>query len=57
MMGGDRFQFAKSWGAEPIDGGARFRLWAPAQERLYLRAEASGASTPMQAAGENPTSM
>lgn len=39
------------WGAEIVDGGARFRLWAPAQARLSLLTE-SGASIPMHEAGD-----
>jgi 1,4-alpha-glucan branching enzyme len=30
-------RFRKSWGAEPIEGGTLFRLWAPSQERVLLR--------------------
>jgi maltooligosyltrehalose trehalohydrolase len=42
-----RFAFQKSWGAELLDGGgARFRLWAPAQESVALRPE-GGRDTPM----------
>jgi len=47
-----RFHFEKSWGAELVEGGARFRLWAPSQERLALRVEATGADLPMRAAGD-----
>ncbi|WP_333828840.1 malto-oligosyltrehalose trehalohydrolase [Pararhodobacter sp.] len=31
--------FRKSWGAEPGEGGTRFRLWAPGQKRLTLRCD------------------
>jgi maltooligosyltrehalose trehalohydrolase len=34
------------WGAEIVDGGARFRLWAPAQAQVSLLAE-SGATITM----------
>ena len=47
-----RFHFRKSWGAEPVEGGARFRLWAPAQETMALRAAGSGRDLPMREAGE-----
>jgi len=47
-----RFAFRKNWGAEIIDGGARFRIWAPAQPRLSLRVGASGADLTMREAGE-----
>jgi maltooligosyltrehalose trehalohydrolase len=47
-----RFHFEKSWGAEPAEGGARFRLWAPSQERIALRLAASGVDLPMQEAGD-----
>jgi malto-oligosyltrehalose trehalohydrolase len=40
------FHFRKSWGAEPLDDGWRFRLWAPAEDSLSLKAE-SGAAVPM----------
>jgi len=35
----------KSWGAELVEGGANFRLWAPGQESLALRC--AGADHPM----------
>ncbi|HEX2256028.1 MAG TPA: malto-oligosyltrehalose trehalohydrolase [Afifellaceae bacterium] len=42
-----RFAYSKSWGSELLDGGdARFRLWAPAQESVALRAE-GGRDLPM----------
>jgi maltooligosyltrehalose trehalohydrolase len=37
------------WGAEIVDGGARFRLWAPAQAKVSLLTE-SGATIPMHKA-------
>ncbi|MDX5400886.1 MAG: malto-oligosyltrehalose trehalohydrolase, partial [Rhodobacterales bacterium] len=42
--------FTKSWGAEIVEGGTRFRLWAPAQDRLYLRCD--GTDHPMKAAAD-----
>ncbi len=42
------FAFATSWGATVMQGGnARFRLWAPGEERVALVAADSGASLPM----------
>ena len=41
--------FQKSWGAEMVEGGTRFRLWAPAQDRLALRCD--GADHPMEPDG------
>ena len=41
--------FHKSWGAEIVDGGTRFRLWAPAQDRLALRCD--GTDHPMDPDG------
>lgn len=41
-----RFAHALPWGAEVVDGGARFRLWAPAQDTVSLRAD-SGATVPL----------
>ena len=46
------FRFRKSWGAELIDGGARFRLWAPSQETVALRVADTGADIPMQSVGD-----
>jgi maltooligosyltrehalose trehalohydrolase len=43
---GARFAHALPWGTEIVEGGARFRLWAPALEALSLLAE-SGATVPM----------
>jgi maltooligosyltrehalose trehalohydrolase len=37
------------WGAEIVDGGARFHLWAPAQAKVSLLTE-SGATIPMHKA-------
>jgi malto-oligosyltrehalose trehalohydrolase len=48
----ERFNFVKSWGAELVEGGARFRLWAPSQQRLSLRPAQGGADLPMTEAGE-----
>lgn len=41
-----RFAHALPWGAELVDDGARFRLWAPGQDMVSLHAEA-GATVPM----------
>jgi malto-oligosyltrehalose trehalohydrolase len=41
-----RFAHSLPWGTELVDGGARFKLWAPAQDDLTLLAE-SGARVPM----------
>lgn len=41
--------FHKSWGAEIVEGGTRFRLWAPAQDRLALRC--GGTDHPMNPDG------
>lgn len=35
----------KSWGAELVEGGIRFRLWAPTQQRLAVRCD--GTDHPM----------
>ncbi|MFU8862341.1 MAG: malto-oligosyltrehalose trehalohydrolase [Rhodobacterales bacterium] len=42
--------FEKSWGAELVEGGTRFGLWAPAQERPLLRSD--GTDHPMEAVGD-----
>lgn len=41
-----QFAHALPWGAEIVDGGARFRLWAPAQNMVALHAE-GGSTVPM----------
>lgn len=41
-----RFAHTLPWGTELVDGGARFRLWAPAQDELSVLAE-SGTQIPM----------
>lgn len=41
-----RFAHSLPWGAELVDGGARFKLWAPAQDELALLTE-NGARIPM----------
>jgi maltooligosyltrehalose trehalohydrolase len=46
-----RFAHALPWGAELVDGGARFRLWAPAQSKLALLPE-NGAEIPMTEIGD-----
>jgi maltooligosyltrehalose trehalohydrolase len=43
---GARFAHALPWGTEIVEGGARFRLWAPALEAVSLLAE-SGTTVPM----------
>jgi len=48
MSGG--FALERAWGAEPLaQGQARFRLWAPAQSRVSLIADESGAKREMTA--------
>lgn len=42
--------FPTTWGATLVEGGARFRLWAPDADRLALRTPAG--DLPMEAAGE-----
>ena len=34
-----RFAHTLPWGAELVDGGARFKPWAPAQDKITLLAE------------------
>ena len=46
-----RYAHSLPWGAELVDGGARFRLWAPAQERVALLAE-GGVPVPMTATAD-----
>lgn len=41
--------FCKSWGAELVEGGSRFHLWAPGQESLAVRVK--GRDHPMDPAG------
>ncbi len=41
-----QFAHALPWGSEIVDGGARFRLWAPAQTMVALHAE-GGSTVPM----------
>ena len=41
-----RFAHALPWGTEIVDGGARFRLWAPAQNMVALHAE-GGSTVPL----------
>ena len=49
----DRFAFSKSWGGELLDaGGARFRLWAPSQQRLAVRLQGQESDIPMHRAGD-----
>jgi maltooligosyltrehalose trehalohydrolase len=44
-----RHAHSSPWGTEIVDGGARFRLWAPAQGKVSLLTE-SGATIPMHKA-------
>jgi maltooligosyltrehalose trehalohydrolase len=45
---GARYAFERSWGAELLpDGGACFRLWAPAVDAISLVAAESGTAEPM----------
>lgn len=46
-----RFAHTCPWGTEIADGGARFRLWAPAQETVTLLTE-SGTAVPLENIGE-----
>jgi maltooligosyltrehalose trehalohydrolase len=39
-----RYSFERSWGAEILPRGARFRLWAPALDSVALRSGATGAT-------------
>ena len=41
-----RFAHRLPWGAEVLDGGARFKLWAPAQDKVSLLSD-SGATVSM----------
>ena len=41
-----RFAHVAPWGTEIVDGGARFRLWAPAQDKVALLSE-DGPCVPM----------
>jgi maltooligosyltrehalose trehalohydrolase len=41
-----RFAHERPWGAEIVDGGARFRLWAPGQNAVSLATQ-GGATIPM----------
>jgi malto-oligosyltrehalose trehalohydrolase len=42
------FHFRKSWGAEPVPDGTRFRLWAPSQERISVRLVDTNTELPMR---------
>lgn len=46
----DQTSFKTTWGATLLDGGARFRLWAPDRDRLSLRTPAG--DLPMEAVGD-----
>lgn len=46
-----RFAHSLPWGTEITEDGARFRLWAPAQDSVSLVTE-TGATIPMVASGE-----
>jgi maltooligosyltrehalose trehalohydrolase len=41
----------RSWGAEIVSRGARFRLWAPAVDAVSVRSEATDAIEPMTGTG------
>lgn len=41
-----RFAHHSPWGTQIVEGGARFRLWAPAQDAVSVMSE-SGAAVPM----------
>ncbi|MDQ2779539.1 MAG: alpha-amylase family glycosyl hydrolase, partial [Pseudomonadota bacterium] len=43
MSEGTHYAFQTSWGANRIDGGTRFRLWAPGVEQIELAVEPAGA--------------
>jgi maltooligosyltrehalose trehalohydrolase len=47
-----RFAHSLPWGAELVDGGARFRLWAPAQSAVALVVADTDEALPMNPAGE-----
>jgi malto-oligosyltrehalose trehalohydrolase len=50
---GTRYSFARTWGAELLaDGGARFRLWAPALDTVSLTSGQGRPSQSMTRAGE-----
>jgi len=50
---GSRHALQLTWGAEALsNGGAKFRLWAPALETLTLLAVPSGKTQPMQKVGD-----
>jgi len=46
------FHFRKCWGAEPVEGAWKFRVWAPAQERMALRVARADTELPMREAGD-----
>ncbi len=43
----DRFRQTCHWGAELVDGGAHFRLWAPAHDEISLIVSDTGKALPM----------
>ncbi len=45
---GARYALERTWGAEVVEGGARFRLWAPSVDRLSLLTVPSGVALPME---------
>jgi len=47
----DRFAHPRQWGAELVGAGARFRLWAPAMERVRLRLSGREHATSRDAEG------
>ncbi len=42
------FSHPKPWGSEIIEGGARFRIWAPSQKKMSLVVERDGRTQPMR---------
>jgi malto-oligosyltrehalose trehalohydrolase len=46
------FAHHPTWGATRVDGGARFRLWAPSQNKVALVVSDTDQFLPMQTAGD-----
>ncbi len=46
-----RRRFETRWGAAPVEGGARFALWAPHEETVSVLDPVSGRAEPMHDAG------
>lgn len=49
---GARFGHRMPWGAEIVDGGARFRLWAPSQRGVALVVADTDEALPMTRADD-----